>query len=118
MNLQFWKNNHITVLTDRMRTTLQSQFHVDEQTLNKLRYMGKPGSYAGRRVRHILLFDPGKVAGGEKAIKSYEQIKKDSGSVMFQGHIESGRNDYVYLADARKTNNGGGTQSAAVIASK
>lgn len=116
INWQFWQKHQDTKLTDRLRITLRSQFHLDENFLDRLRFVGKSGQYAGRRVRNILIYDPQRISGGNKAIKGCHDLKNHRQAIMFEGHIDH-RNDYVYLTDRRSGEKTAKTRKAAVVAS-
>jgi hypothetical protein len=68
-----------------------SQFSVDPQAAAKLRVLGKPGRFAGRRVRLFWIFDPGLIENGQAATLKFDDLDMPSPrkSLLFNGHIQT-----------------------------
>ena len=101
MKLLFWTSSKPRQLTDAVRNSLVSQFHLGPESLDKLRLLGKNGKYAGRSVHLIRVFDPALVANGGAVPLKYQDLQEaaDRGSLRFEGHIE--KDGPVHLIDRR-----------------
>ena len=102
MNLLFWTSSKPRRLTDALRGNLVSQFHLGAESLEKLRFVGKNGKYAGRGVQFVRIFDPSLIASGGAAILKYQDLQEaaNRGPLRFEGHIE--RDGPVHLTDRRQ----------------
>ena len=101
MNLLFWTSSKPRRLTDVLRNNLVSRFHLGPESLEKLRFLGKSGKFAGRSVHLIRIFDPALASTGGTATLKYQDLEgaSDRGLLRFEGHIE--KDGPVVLIDRR-----------------
>ena len=87
-----------------VQNVLVYRFHLDPQYLKRLRMLEKPGSFAGKPVRRLRIFDPSILAGETTSAMQYEELSSSEkrGALLFEGHI--GHSGFVYLADRRLPN--------------
>lgn len=110
MNLRFWTSSGPRQLTAGLRNELGSLFDVGPESLDKLRFMGKNGKYAGRSVEFIRVFDPAFLSTGGATSLKYEHLHgvSDRRLLRFEGHIE--KDGRMHLIDRRLGEADGGTE--------
>ncbi|MBC8280739.1 MAG: hypothetical protein H8E48_08140 [Chloroflexi bacterium] len=86
------------VLSNKVRETLVEQFHLDPQTLDKLRCVHKSGQFVGRRVRYIRLHDPDLVSHDAGTTVRYDELQLSAyrKALRFEGHIENDGAVHLY----------------------
>lgn len=47
-----------------VKSTLMSQFHLNSQSVDKMRFLGQVGRLADKQVRFIRIFDPALISRG------------------------------------------------------
>lgn len=95
-----WQKKGPCELSEKIRSSLISQFRMEPFQTPKLSYMEKRGTYAGRRVRYVRVFDPSLIPGqGSKTLKTYDNLSAHRQAVLFEGHIE--KDGMVHLVDHR-----------------
>lgn len=102
MRWQFWQSPEPEGLPESVRNALVSQFRLDPQEINQLRFLKKSGKFAGRPVQFIQIFDPRLVKTGAPGPLKYERLEGSSefrSALLFGGHIE--KTGEVYLSDQR-----------------
>ena len=101
MDWRFWSKTAPRLLPLAVKKAAVSQFHIDEAAADKLRCVGKSGEFAGRRVRHIRLYDPESVSNNAGNSVGYAELdtRADRKALKFEGHIE--KDGTVYLSDRR-----------------
>jgi len=87
-----------TRLSSRVRGTLEKEYRLDAETLDRLHSVEKSGRFLKRSVRFLAIFDPAKVPAG-KSIKQYEDLMTNREALVFEGHMEM--DGTVYLSRAR-----------------
>lgn len=102
MELLFWTGSKSRGLTQTIRRSLFTEFHISLETSAKLRALENNGEYGGQRVRLIRIFDPALVSNGEKSNLKYHDLNEtgDCDALLFEGHIE--KNGPIRLADRRR----------------
>jgi hypothetical protein len=98
---QFWRNSGPRELPNNIKDILQSKYRLDDEVMGRMRLLEKSGSYAGRPVRFVRVFDttmmPDNPVGALKySVMDQPDCKK---AVMFDGHIE--KSGLVLLNDRR-----------------
>lgn len=101
MGWRFWQNSQSQVLSDKIQETLTAQFHLDQQSVYKLRCVQKSGQYSGRPVRYVRILDPEMVSSEVGATISFAQLSSDAErkALRFEGRIE--KDGSVHMTDRR-----------------
>ena len=99
----FWRKSGPKELPVSVKTALMSQFRLDSQTVDKMRFLANAGRFAGRQVQFIRVFDPALISHGAAAEVKFNDLQLEAGghrkALLFEGHIEKEGN--VLLADRR-----------------
>jgi hypothetical protein len=100
MEWKFWDKSP-QVLPGSVIDALVSQFRLGLPALDKLSLLQKAGTFAGRSVRLIRVYDPALSGDGGATTKRFEDLQEPSRrkSVLFEGHIE--KEGTVVLLDRR-----------------
>lgn len=100
MEWKFWDRSP-RVLPVSVTDALVSQFRLESPALDKLSLLLKSGTFAGRSVRLIRVFDPALLGDGGATTKRFEDLQETSRrkAVLFEGHIE--KEGTVILLDRR-----------------
>jgi hypothetical protein len=99
MMLQLLRKSKANKLPEKVRTEIISQFHLDGPQADQLRCLEKKGVYAGRPVKYLRVFDPGRVSDVGKGGLKYDDMKTSSDASLFEARLE--QNGAVYLTDLR-----------------
>jgi hypothetical protein len=101
MQWKFWQEPGPQELPVIVKSALISQFNLESQGVNKLRFLGRPGRIGDKQVQFIRIFDPALISGGAAAKPNYHDFQlRFSGNrhaLVFEGHIE--RDGTVLLSD-------------------
>lgn len=96
---RLWPQRQPGKLSDKARSTLESQYAFDSKSTEGLLCLEKPGKFSGRRVRNIRIFDPTLVRNGGKSVRTYDDLLVHRRALLFEGHIE--KDGSVRLSDRR-----------------
>ncbi len=102
MQWLLWQKPVAQKLSDQLKKHLITEFFLDSQMVDKMRFSGKKGRYSTRPVKYIRIFDPALIEDGKSATPSYDalvQIPGHQSALLFDGRIET--NERVYLTDKR-----------------
>ena len=101
MNLSFLSGTKSRELNQAVRKQLTSEFHIGPASLAKLRGLEMNGQFAGRKVRHVRIFDAALISNEDASKLKYQDLQgiKYPGALRFEGYTES--NGTVYLTDRR-----------------
>jgi len=100
MEWKFWDRSP-RVLPVSVTSALASQFRLELPALDKLSLLQKSGTFAGRAVRLIRVYDPALLGDRGATTKRFEDLQEPSRrkAVLFEGHIE--KEGTVVLIDRR-----------------
>ena len=108
MQWRFWQEPGPQELPVIVKSALMSQFPLASQSVDKMRFLGRPGRFADRQVQFIRIFDPALISGRAAAKVKYHdfqlQWSGDRKALVFEGHIE--KNAKVFLSDRRPPTTG------------
>ena len=74
-------------LPKKLREDLVEHFHLYPSLVSGLRYVRRLGTFAGRDVRYVRVFDPALVRDDPMDVRHYEQAH--DAFVLFEGYLES-----------------------------
>jgi hypothetical protein len=96
-----WRNSGPRELPKEVKTTLESRYRLDPETLGRLRILERSGKYAGRSVLFIRIIDPTLLTTGPGSSLKYSALDNGnhSNAVQFDGHIE--KSGLVVINDRR-----------------
>jgi hypothetical protein len=98
-----WQKPVARELSNQVKKSVMTQFHLDSQTVDKMRFSGKKGRYSNRPVNYLRIFDPVLIKKGESVTPGYNDFElADSGrtALLFEGHVEKVQdNEQVFLSD-------------------
>ena len=104
MQWKFWQKPGPKELPVILKSALMSQFRLASQSVDKMRFLGRPGRFADRQVQFIRIFDPALISGRAAAKVKYRdfqlQWSGDRKALFFEGHIEG--DGTVVLSDRRR----------------
>jgi len=100
MEWKFWDRSP-RVLTQKVTDALVSQFRLESPALDKLSLLQKSGTFSGRPVRLIRVYDPALLGDGGATTTRFEDLQEPGRhkAVLFEGHIE--KEGTVVLIDRR-----------------
>lgn len=102
MRLKLWESSRSQSLTEPVRKTLSTQFHLMPDDIDQLRLLEKRGRFAERPVRFIRIFNANLIESSSAATLKYDDLLNTyvrRNALFFEGHIE--KNGHVYLVDRR-----------------
>lgn len=100
MQWRFWqKQRQDTKVPAGVGRAIQKQYGLDTQALDRLCCLSRPGSFTGRPVKLIRVYDPAFVTHVGKVVEKYEDLTDLREALVFEGHIEP--DGSVYLVDRR-----------------
>ena len=103
MQWKFWQKPGPKELPVIVKSALMSQFRRASPSVDKMRFLGRPGRFADRPVQFIRFFDPALISGRAAAKVKYHdfqlQSSGDRKALVFEGHIKVGGT--VVLSDRR-----------------
>lgn len=97
-----WHKPVAQQLTVRMKESLISEFTLNPLMVDKMRFSGKKGRYANRRVKYIRIYDPTIFASDESDSPGYDALggaSDNNGALLFEGRIDD--NAETYWTDLR-----------------
>lgn len=100
---QFWQSSGPTLVPNRVAKALTSQFGLSTEAIAELRYVEKPGLYAGRRIKYVRIFDPS--LNESKGVGRYEDMTTSKECLLFEGHVEK-KGSLIHLVDRRPPGRG------------
>lgn len=88
-------------LSAKMQHLLTTQFHLNDQALEKLRCVEKFELYPGMRASYIRVYDPELVSPDRGATVRYDELQMSGNrkSLFFEGRVE--KNGDVHITDRR-----------------
>lgn len=106
MRWQFWQQPVPQKLSEHLKKALLSEFPLDPQLAERIRYMGKKGRFAGRPSEYIRIFDPALiVVSAGTAAPTYQGLSEAHNhrrALLFDGRTEKiDDNERVFLTDRR-----------------
>ena len=103
MKWLFGRRDRFQEMPAPVRKALEREFHLQPETINKLRYVEKSGTFAGRPVRLLRIYDPTQVSPAGKTIAKYADLVSQNKALLFEGHLEklSKTNIFVSVQDCR-----------------
>lgn len=84
---------------ESVRSALREKLGIDARQLDLFRAVERTGNYAGRKVRHIRVYDPAAVNGASGKI-TYALLDQHKNAVVFEGHFE--KNGALVITDRRQ----------------
>ena len=92
MGLQIWRVRGPRTLPQHLKDVVIFQFKCTDTEADRLCYMRKKGTFAGRSVTQVRIYDRGLLAGQESKLKKYDHLDAEREAVLFEGHYEADGN--------------------------
>lgn len=84
---------------EAIRSALREKLGSDARQLDQCQALERNGRYAGRKVRHIRVFDP-RLLKGLTGPVSYAALDTQKAAIVFEGHFE--QNGGLVISDRRQ----------------
>ncbi len=89
MGLQFWRRNGPRSLSQNLKEAIIFQFRCTGAESERLSYFRRKGTFAGRPVTQVRIYDRGLLTGQESELKKYEHLDAECQAILFEGHYEA-----------------------------
>ena len=83
-----------------LRSAIIEKSGIGAEAIDLLRVFKKSGTYAGRKVTHLRVYNPALTEVGLGAVTKYGHLDTQPQAICFAGHMESGGG--YYIRDARE----------------
>ena len=84
---------------EAIRSALREKLGSDSRQLDQCQAVERSGRYAGRKVRHVRVFDP-RLLKSLAGQVSYATLDTQKASIIFEGHFE--QNGGLVISDRRQ----------------
>lgn len=84
---------------EAIRSALREKLGSDSRQLDQCQALERSGRYAGRKVRHVRVFDP-RLLKGLTGPVSYAVLDAQKAAIIFEGHFE--QNGGLVISDRRQ----------------
>ena len=102
MAWQFWRGRSgPKSLALDLRGSVMSVSDLGPEELDHLLIMRSGGTYAGRPVTRVRVYDPSLVTGDEGDVRTYRHLDAQHQAICFEGHVE--KDGSIYMHDRRNS---------------
>jgi hypothetical protein len=84
---------------EAIRSALREKLGTDSRQLDQCQALERGGRYAGRKVRHVRVFDP-RLLKGLTGPVTYVALDTQKAAIVFEGHFE--QNGGLVISDRRQ----------------
>lgn len=103
--LRLWKGERGGLLSEKLLRQLRRHHSLDGETLKRLRYVSKPGMFAGRKTSYIRIYDPSLWNSSVQKVSRDTDLDNRPPVLLFEGRLNQGK--FESTADYRQKNGEG-----------
>ena len=92
MGWQFWRKDPGPATVDEaLRDAIMSHFKLTVAEIDKLSVLRRAGTFVGRPVTRLRVYDPSLLNGEPEAVKTFLHLDTQAQAICFEGHSEKDR---------------------------